>query len=243
MTTNPPAINAPRVVLWLIAVMVGIHLVRQIIPQGSDFAVLRYFAFIPARFTADGFSHFGGLPAALWSWITYNFLHGGYGHLIVNMVWMLAFGSAVAWRVGPTRFLAFSLLSGVSGALVYLIFRWGAPYPMIGASAMISGQMAAAIRFVFRYGGTFGSLGRAHSQQNYVPLATITEVFQDRRSFAFIAVWALINLGIGLGAVSFGGGGGGVAWEAHIGGFVAGLLLFGYFDPPPPSQQSYFRVV
>ena len=67
------------------------------------------------------------------------------------------------------------------------------------------------------------------------------EVFEDRRSFAFLAVWALINLGIGLGASTMGGGG--VAWEAHIGGFVAGLLLFAYFDPPPPPQQSYYRVV
>ncbi len=241
MSTNPPAINAPRVVLWLIAVMAGIHIIRQIIPDGTDIAVLRYFSFIPDRFTSDGFSHYGGLPAALWSWITYNFLHGGWGHLIVNAVWMLAFGSAVAWRVGSKRFIAFSLLCGVSGALVYLIFRWGAPYPMVGASAMISGHMAAAIRFVFRDGGTIGSLGRGHSPQRHAPLATVLEVFEDRRSFAFVAVWALINLGLGLSALSFGGNG--IAWEAHIGGFVAGLLLFGFFDPPPPKKQSYFHVV
>ncbi|VAW14567.1 INTEGRAL MEMBRANE PROTEIN (Rhomboid family) [hydrothermal vent metagenome] len=238
-SANPPAVNAPRVVLWLIAALTVIHVIRQIIPESTDIAVLRYFAFIPARFTTEGLSHFGGLPAALWSWVSYNFLHGGYGHLIVNAVWMLAFGSAVAWRVGPKRFMAFSLVCGGFGALFYLVFRWGAPYPMIGASAMISGQMAAAIRFVFRDRGTFGSLGRGHSQQRYVPLATVVEVFQDKRSFAFVAIWAVINLGIGISSLSFGGG---IAWEAHIGGFVAGLLLFGYFDPPPPPNRSYFLV-
>lgn len=247
MTTNspanPPAINAPRVVVWLIAVMTFVHIVRQVVPEGTDFAILRYFSVIPARYTLDGLSHYGGLPAALWSLVTYNFLHGDFGHLIVNAVWMLAFGSAVAWRVGAKRFLLFSLFCGVSGALLHLVFRWGAPYPMIGASAMISGHMAAAIRFVFRDRGTFGSLGRGHSQQRHVPLATVGEVFLDRRSFAFVAVWALINLGIGLSSASFIGGGGGVAWEAHIGGFVAGLLFFGYFDPPPPPQESYYRVV
>lgn len=242
MTTNPPAINAPKIVVWMIAIMVGLHLLREVLPASTDSAILRYFAFIPARFTDIGYSHLGGLPASLWGWLSYNFLHGDFTHLLVNCMWMLAFGSAVAWRVGPKRFLIFSLVCGACGALLHLVFHWAEPYPVIGASAMISGHMAAAIRFIFRQNGAFGMLGKMHSLQQPVPLATVTEVFQDRRSLVFVAVWAGINLLVGLGAASFGSGST-VAWEAHIGGFVAGLLLFGYFDPPPPPPKSYYHVV
>lgn len=241
MSTNPPAINAPRPVVWFFAGMVVIHILRQFLSLGADREVLRYFAFVPLRFTELGFSHFGGLPASLWSWVTYNFLHGDFSHLIFNGLWMLAFGSAVAWRIGTRRFLTFSLLCGFCGALLHIATHWGEANPMIGASAMISGHMAAAIRFVFRQGGAFGALGRRSQLQQYIPLATLTEVVQDRRSLAFLAVWGVINLAFGLGAASLGGNS--VAWEAHIGGFAAGLFLFGYFDPPPPPRKSYFEIV
>lgn len=243
MSSTNPAINAPRVVLWLLGIMAAVHVLRLLLPIGAYFELLRYFAFVPQRFTAEGFAFYGGLPAAIWSWVTYNFLHGDLAHLGINGLWMLAFGSAVAWRVGTARFLAFSAVCGGAGALLHLAAHWGEPYPVIGASAAISGHMAAAIRFIFRGAGAFGMLGRAGGAYQAAPLMSVAETFRDRRSFAFLAIWGVVNLAFGLSAVSLGEGGGGVAWEAHIGGFLAGLFLFGYFDPPPPPRRSYYTVV
>lgn len=240
MSSSPPAINAPRAIVWLFAIMVALHLLSGTL-LSTEF-LYRYFAFYPIRFTPIGFAHLGGLPASIWSWVTYNFLHGDFGHLAINILWMLAFGSAVAWRVGTMRFLAFSAMCGAAGALAHLIAHWGEGNAMIGASAAISGQMAAAIRFIFNAQGALGGLGAPARRHQTARLMTVTETFQDRRSFAFLAIWAIIQLLIGVSSMSFGGIDGSVAWEAHIGGFVAGLLLFAYFDPPPPPQRSYYRV-
>jgi membrane associated rhomboid family serine protease len=221
--------------------MVAVHVLRSYFELEG--VVYRYFAFVPARFTPEGFDFYGGLPAAIWSWVTYNFLHGDLAHITINGLWMLAFGSAVAWRVGTVRFLAFSAVCGALGALTHLVMHWGEINPVIGASATISGHMAAAIRFIFRERGALGALVGPAGRHQSAPLMTVAETFQDRRSFAFLAVWAVINLAFGLSAVSFGGEGGSIAWEAHVGGFVAGLLLFGYFDPPRPPPRSYYHVV
>jgi membrane associated rhomboid family serine protease len=102
---------------------------------------------------------------------------------------------------------------------------------MIGASAAISGTMAAAIRFAFQHGGPLGLLRSADDAAYRVPALPLIGVLSDARVLMFLAVWFGFNILFGLGAVSITGSDQTVAWQAHVGGFLAGLLLFSWFDP------------
>src|SRR5687768_8895985 len=105
---HPPAFNVPRVILWLIGLLAGIHLFRLYGPV-SDEAIIYYFAFIPARLSGMlPIGEGGGLleqGARFWSVITYSFLHSDWVHWGLNSIWMLAFGTPVARRLGAARFL------------------------------------------------------------------------------------------------------------------------------------------
>ena len=96
---------------------------------------------------------------------------------------------------------------------------------MIGASASISGFMAAAMRFAFQRAGPLGLLGRDEPSAYRVPALPLTAVLRDPRVLAFLGVWFALNLLFGLGSLSLDGGEQAIAWQAHIGGFLAGLLL------------------
>jgi membrane associated rhomboid family serine protease len=158
-------------------------------------------------------------------------------HLLVNGLSLLAFGGAVAQRIGNGRFLAFLVMTGVAGALAYIGLNWGRMAIVVGASGAVSGMMAASFRFFFAALGTVGLQG-FRDNPRAVPLLSVAETFRNRQCLIAMVVWALINFAMGLGG-SFITGGAGIAWEAHLGGFLAGLLLFGYFDPPyePPADD------
>lgn len=245
----------PGTVVILTAVLIVIHAIRiLILSYEADIGVLILFAFIPARYAGDVFA-FYILPnspdgtlwavlnagAAIWTFLTYAFLHGSVPHLLVNCLWLIAFGSALARRFGPVRFLAFSALCAVAGAAVHLVTHFGEMVPVVGASAAISGQMAAAARFAFQIGGPLGVLRIGDERAYRIPADTLAGTIRNSRAMIFVAVWFGINLLVGLGSASFIGAGGSIAWEAHIGGFLAGLFLFPLFDPvgrPRPPQAN-----
>lgn len=231
----PPqrAVNAPAVVLWLIAAFVGVHLVQDFLPDRQSVWVLLTFAFIPARYggnpliSPDTFP--GGMAGDLWTFVTHMFLHGDWAHLLVNSFWMLAFGSVVARRLGAARFLVLSALAGAAGAALHLMLYWGEMVPVIGASAGISGQMAGAVRFIFA--DPNGLFAAARADPRKVRALSLSQTFANPRALIFLLVWLGINLLIGLGGTGLAGEGQKIAWEAHIGGFAAGLILFGLLDP------------
>jgi membrane associated rhomboid family serine protease len=138
---------------------------------------------------------------ALISPITYQFLHGGLAHLGINMLTLAAFGSGVERRLGPSRMLAFYLLCGIAGAFAQFAADPESPRLLIGASGAISGLFAAILWFTVRRQGFW----------------------------LVVALWFLMNVVTGE-IDPIGGGSGHVAWIAHLGGFVAGLLLFPVFD-------------
>ena len=154
-------------------------------------------------------------------------MHAGWVHLAVNLMWMLAFGSALARRMTPLAFLSFSVLCGIAGAFTHLLFHWGDLTPVIGASAATSGQMAGALRFFFnakpRAGQRAPDFGGA-------PLMSLGQTLSDRRMLIVLGLWIALNAYFGIAAVKIGGEEGSIAWEAHIGGFLCGLLIFGAFD-------------
>ena len=105
---------------------------------------------------------------------------------------------------------------------------------MVGASAAVSGAMAAACRFIFQPGAPLGDgfgFGAGDGHDYTQPATPIARVLTDRRAMPFILLWFAVNFLFGIGAQPLGISDNPVAWEAHIGGFVAGLLLFGLFDP------------
>lgn len=227
MAASEPILNVPRAVVLAAAVMLVVQVVRSLLPDEIDITVLLSLAFIPARYSGAATELPGGYLTAVTSFVTYMVVHGSWMHLLVNVLWMLAFGTAVARRIGLRGFYEFSILCGIAGALTHLVFHWGEMAPVVGASAAISGQMAGALRFIFfarrEVGEQMPDFGRA-------PLASLSEALRDHRIVGFLLFWLVLNAYFGLTAVSFGGTSGGIAWEAHIGGFLCGLLIFGFFD-------------
>lgn len=236
-----PLFNIPAVIVAVLAVLAFIHVVRTyLLTRDEDIEVLLLFAFIPVRYDSSallGGTLPGGLGAEIWTFVTYSLLHANWLHYGVNAVWLLPFGTAVARRFGAVRFLAFFAVTAAAGAALHLATHPGEQYPMIGASAAISGTMAAAMRFAFQSGGPLGFLRVDGDEAYRVPALPLTQVLRDARVLIFLAAWFGINLLFGLSSLSIGGVEEPVAWQAHIGGFLAGLLLFSWFDPAPRYRQ------
>ncbi len=232
-----PMFNVPTVILVLIGLFALVHFGRSLLTPGQDLTFLIEMAFIPARYV-DGLLASG--LAGFTSFVTYNFLHGDVTHLGVNSIWMLAMGSAVAKRLGAWRFLAFSLVCSLFAAFAHLLTHWGELVPVIGASGAVSGHMAAAIRFIFSVPdhGHVNEEGRGELWA--VPMKTLTETLKDSRVLGVLAIWLLMNILSGIGVLSMGQGDNPIAWEAHIGGFLAGLLLFSLFDHPKEPIDPTF---
>lgn len=261
-----PIFNMPGVVVGLIALLVAIHAFREYgVAIEADGEILRRFGFVPARLTASFdmnaiakalnalardraqlasaryFLGDGSFPA--WSFVSYAFLHGDFVHVGVNCLWLAAFGGPVAMRFGVVRFMALFFVAAALGALTHYAFHRVDFVPVVGASASVSGIMAAAIRFVFQPGAPLGP-----PYGNYIlppdlaarlPALPLSKAFADRRVMQFTLLWFAINFIFGVAAVPLGITSSAVAWEAHAGGFIAGFLLFGLFDPPPPDASIY----
>ena len=222
----------PPIVTATMAVLLAVHALRELVlSPDADRLLLLLFAFIPARYDSGVLDYPGGLAAELWSFVTYAFLHGGLTHLGFNAVWFVAFASPVARRFGTLRFVLFFMVTAAAGAAVHLATHTGDPALMVGASAAISGLMAAALRFVFQSGGPLGFFGRHDDRAYRVKAASLAASLRDPRIVVFLAVWLALNLLFGSGVAAIGDGDEPIAWQAHIGGLLAGLLGFSAFDP------------
>ena len=221
-----PVFNLPAIVTAFAVVLIAIHALRSFaLDRETDIWTVLVFAFIPARYgeLADQ------LPvwqAAYWSPVSYAFLHGNWTHLFVNLIWLLAFGSPLARRLGTSRFLMIVMLTAVGGAALHLVFHLGQFAPVIGASAVVSGCMGAAARFAF-HGGRGGMLNVEG------PALSLIDSFRNRKFLLFLVVWMVINFVFGSGAVPIAGQDAQIAWQAHIGGFVVGIFAFSFFDRRP----------
>jgi membrane associated rhomboid family serine protease len=256
VSKRQPVFNLPGVILALLASFAAVQLARDFVSPETDAWLITTFGFIPARFSR----HFApgglansiaqqlasGVPEATirwflgegnwpwWSPVTYVFLHGDWMHLGLNGLWLAAFGSAVARRFGPLRFLGLFLLSGIAGAAAFLVVRPFGLEPVVGASAAISGAVAAAMRFAFEPGAPLGpgrNISIANDGAYSVPALPLGRVFRDGRALTFLLVWFGCNILFGAFARPLGIGDAAVAWEAHIGGFLFGLFAFSFFDP------------
>jgi membrane associated rhomboid family serine protease len=237
--SREPIFNVPRVVIATVAVLVLVHAVRMVLlTDDQDAAVILTFAFTPARYGADAGILSGGFGADMWTFFTYAFLHADLMHLGVNLAWLIPFATALARRFGALRYSIFMLVMAGFGALAHLVTHLGAAEPMIGASAAISGAMAAAMRFVLQRGGPLAVFREGASAGYGVPAASLAATLRNPQFLLFLLVWLGLNVLLGSGAVAFGQGAGQeIAWQAHVGGFFAGLLLFDAFDPVVAQEE------
>jgi membrane associated rhomboid family serine protease len=234
--------NAPPVVVTLIVVLSLIHAVRGLLlPDRLDQILIWTFAFVPVRYDSsaliDGVLP-GGWGADFWGFFTYAFLHADLMHIGFNAVWLLAFASPVERRFGGLRFVLFFAVTVAAGALAHLLTHAGELAPLIGASAGVSGAMGAAARFAFERGGPLDMWQQDREHSHRIPAAPLAVALRNPQILIFLAVWFGLNLLFGLGSLPLVGEGQSVAWEAHVGGFLAGLLLFSIFDPVEPRRVA-----
>lgn len=208
-TRREPMFKAPAVVLVLIALLIAAHVARVwLLPQNLAEKIVTDYGFVPLHVTGPG-----SLLARAVPFVSHIFLHIDWVHLTLNCVWLLAFGSVVARRYGPSAFLLFFFLCGVAAAVTHLAFHWRDDQVAIGASGAISGLMAAGIRM----------LRQPQQTSALVPILS-------SQVLVFTAIWVAINLAAGFLGFVFFGPDQQIAWEGHLGGYFAGLLLSGPFD-------------
>lgn len=234
-----PILTLPLPLTAYVVLLAVIHL-RVLLPPELENWTIDVFGFIPKRYDSSlvNLQFEGGAGAKVWTFVSYSLLHANLTHLAFNVLWLLPFGSALARRFGAVRFFVFLAVTAAAGALAHLVTHEHAVVPMIGASASVSGAMAAAIRFAF-VRGSFLSFSRSDADTAAkVPALALLQALRDRRIVGFLGVWFALNVIFGVGAIGVEGDSAGVAWEAHIGGFFAGLLLFALFDPVPRVRND-----
>ncbi|RFC64842.1 MULTISPECIES: rhomboid family intramembrane serine protease [Mesorhizobium] len=220
-----PILNLPTIIIVLIAICVAVQLVQSyVLTPEQDNAFLIATAFIPMRYSGQYMIDIYAFTTP----ITYAFLHGGFAHLAVNMVWLAAVGTPLANRIGWVRFLLFWLVCGAAAAGLHYLVHSTEYVPLVGASGAIAGMMAATARYMFR-------VNRFSSAPAYAgPLLPLFISLRSPPVLVFIVIWMGGNLLVGL--LGAPGVSGSIAWEAHIGGFLAGFLLLGLFDRPVERQ-------
>ena len=230
--TRQPIFNLPPAVAWIAVALLAVHGARVfLLGDDLNLAILLRFAFIPLAI-AEPETLAGLVPTGITrvaTFLTYAFLHADWSHVLLNTVWLAAFGAPVARRFGARRFLGFAAIGAIAGAAVHFAIAPDSPVPLVGASAAVSALMAGAARFVFSGPGWIVSAGEAVRR----PALDLGALMGNRRVLAFLGVWFGLNLLFGLTSVGTAIASGAIAWEAHIGGFLAGLFLFRVFDPVP----------
>jgi membrane associated rhomboid family serine protease len=209
-----PSRSFPVVTIALIAtnVVVFVHQVTLGPDRGQAFVAA--FGAVPAQITHAS-AHAVGTIAEPLTLVTSMFLHGGLMHLLGNMVFLWIFGNNVEDATGHVRFLVFYLICGLVGALAHVAANPGSTVPMVGASGAISGVLGAYfLLYPFARIVTLVFFG-FFAQTVNIP------------AFFFLGFWFFMQALSG--AASVGGRGGGVAFLAHVGGFVSGLSLVAVF--------------
>lgn len=206
-----PSRHLPIVTWSLIAVNVLVFLYQLALPDAAQQQLILVYGIVPRRLTHPGWASAEGFPPeSLWPFVTSQFLHGGFFHILANMWTLWIFGDNVEDRMGPLRFLAFYLLCGVAAGLLLWMSNPESQLPTIGASGAIAGVLGAYLRLYPR------------ARILTMILIFIIPFFFEIPAFLFLGFWFVSQLLNGTFSVG-GAAASGVAWWAHVGGFLAGL--------------------
>jgi membrane associated rhomboid family serine protease len=205
-TRTIPFVNYGIIALNVLVFLVELSVGKQI--GGFIFQ----FGVVPARLV-EAVQTVQLNPAAFYSLFSSMFLHGGWMHLVGNMLFLHVFGDNVEDRFGHTRYFFFYGISGLGAALTQVFFNPLSQIPMVGASGAIAGVLGA---YMFLY-----------PRARVITLIPIFFFFQivELPAYFFLGFWFLLQFLSGMMALGIGADAGGVAWWAHIGGFACGALL------------------
>lgn len=204
----------PGAVVGLIVANVGVFLVQTGLPPELAEQFINHNALIPARYTQPGVARELGVdPGNYLPLVTNIFMHAGWLHLIVNMWTLWLFGGALEDRMGPARFLTIYFVSGLAASVAHLVFNLDSRLPALGASGAIAGVL----------GGFSLVYPRAHVF--FLTPVLFFPVLFRLRAAVYTALWFIFQIVFGLTDFFSPEDVGGIAWWAHIGGFVAGTAL------------------
>jgi len=216
----------PVVTRALILINVVVFFFELSLSRESIIQLFYLFGVVPARFTDPEWAASIGFPiGSYWSLLTHQFLHGGWLHIVANMWTLWIFGDNVEDRMGPLRFIIFYLVCGVLAALTQVLVTPNATIPSVGASGAIAGVL-----------GAYLLLFPTARLIVLIPILFFPFFF-ELPAVIFLVLWFFIQLFSGTAMLASPQQVGGIAFWAHIGGFIAGMLLCRFFVRRPVRRR------
>ena len=210
-------------------IIIGVNILVYVLQIGQGNALERFiyiYGLVPARYSVPHVSSYFTATQQIFSLFSFMFLHGGFWHLLGNMWSLYIFGNNVEDRLALVRYVVFYLLCGITSGLCHLLFNLYSTVPTIGASGAIAGVMGA---YFILY---------PHAKiLTLIPIVFIP-YFIEIPAFLFLGIWFVLqflNLAGSRGQIS------GIAWWAHIGGFIFGIIFLKLFLPTPSSSKTSTR--
>ncbi len=214
--------NYPVVNYAIIGLNVIVYLIEMAQGDNLDLFFVLY-GLVPVRYSLPEISAQFTLAQQIFSFFSFMFLHGGTWHLLGNMWSLYIFGDNVEDRLGPFRYLLFYVLCGLASGLSHLFLNWHSQAPTLGASGAIAGVM-----------GAYFILYPKARILTLIPIIIIP-YFVELPAFVFLGIWFVFQF---LNAAGDPAHAAGIAWWAHIGGFVFGILFLKLFQRIPRTKVS-----
>jgi membrane associated rhomboid family serine protease len=221
-----PAKRYPMMTVCIILANVAVFIYQLALPRSSLEQLIYTSGVVPAEWlSVVSNPQLTSLPV-LAGTFTSLFLHGGWLHLLGNMWYLWIFGDNIEDRMGHFRFLVFYLFCGSAATIAHVVFNASSPYPAIGASGAVAGVLGA---YLFSY--PFARV------LTLIPLLLLWPVI-ELPAVLVLGSWFLIQLLNGAAALSTASAAAaGVAWWAHVGGFIAGVVLLPLFARSPVNRK------
>ncbi len=223
---NIPTRTTPVVTIVIIVLNCVAHVYQQFLPLDSNVALVQLLGVVPARVTDIPSWFFPGLQNPAVSLVGSMFMHGGWLHLGGNMLYLWIFGNNVEDAMGHFRFIAFYLLCGIAAAAAQVAAEPGSLIPMIGASGAVSGILGAYL--------ILHPLARVHTLIVIIFFIRVVEL----PAMIVLGFWFMLQI---MNSLSAPAGAAGVAWNAHIGGFIVGLALIRFFQSRRATRRGGWR--
>ncbi len=225
---------APLVTYLIIAINAAVFLYQSALDPQESYAFSLHHALVPRRYFDPAWAEFNGLdPYNYLPFLEGTFMHGGWWHIILNMWTLFIFGSSLEGRIGRARFAIFYLICGLIASVCHAYFNRDSDVPTLGASGAIAGVL----------GGYATSFPRARITM--LILVVFIPLFFRVPALGYAIIWFILQFMQGFIDLVSPSMGAGIAWWAHIGGFVGGVLLIPIFRPAfdPTYDEGAGRVL